>query len=93
MVVIVNDVLDFEKIQANKVVLERIPVNVRTLVNELFKNHSQTATSKGLLLVPYVAENVPQQIIGKLILLLPSFLFEISIARNMSLNYKQLTKQ
>jgi two-component system, sensor histidine kinase len=45
---IINDVLDFSKIDAGEMILEHLPVNVNNLLNQLQKVFSRSAEKKGL---------------------------------------------
>jgi signal transduction histidine kinase/CheY-like chemotaxis protein len=51
LLTIINDLLDFSKIEAGQMTLERVPVSVRALVEEVRALFSFRATEKGLTLV------------------------------------------
>ncbi|MBI1898749.1 MAG: response regulator [Acidobacteria bacterium] len=62
LLAILNDVLDLSKIEAGRMALEMVPVNVRGLIVESVKAHSGVASRKGLSLTPEVASSVPETI-------------------------------
>jgi signal transduction histidine kinase/ActR/RegA family two-component response regulator len=61
---IINDVLDFAKIEAGKVTLEQAPFKVERLLEELMALFSIAAHRKGLHLSYELDEAVPEQILG-----------------------------
>lgn len=61
---ILNDVLDLSKIEAGKMVLERIVVEPRSLIGATAKLMGVTAAQKGVELVCRIAPEVPQQLTG-----------------------------
>ena len=61
---ILNDVLDLSKIEAGKMILERIPFDIRTLVDEILRSHRGKASKKGITVSFEVAPDVPRRISG-----------------------------
>lgn len=59
---IINDVLDFSKIDAGKLDIEFVPVNVRTLVEEVIDIFKPGFALKPVSLITDIHENVPRQI-------------------------------
>jgi PAS domain S-box-containing protein len=61
---IINDILDFAKIEAGKFELSALPFDPREAIAELTDLFSERCTQKGIEFVYYVAEDVPSQLIG-----------------------------
>lgn len=61
---IINDILDFSKIEACKLIIEKVDFDIKSLLDEIVKAHSLTATEKGLKLLFDITENIPQFIVG-----------------------------
>ncbi len=61
---VINDVLDFSKIDAGRLELEAIPFNLRELVDETVKPFAVQATNKALLLTCAIDARVPTTVIG-----------------------------
>ena len=61
---LVNDVLDFSKLDAGKVVLERRPLHLAALVREVEAFFAPEAFVKGIELVSTCSPDVPEMIIG-----------------------------
>ncbi|KXS22176.1 hypothetical protein M427DRAFT_129927 [Gonapodya prolifera JEL478] len=57
---VIDDLLDFSKLQAGKTQLDAACFNVRDLLNSVTSLLSSTATERGIFLVSQVAENVPK---------------------------------
>jgi len=64
LLVIVNDVLDFSKLNAGKMDLARVVVDPRALIREIESLFSNSATQKGLVLESFVDETVPPRVIA-----------------------------
>ncbi|PLR38561.1 two-component sensor histidine kinase BarA [Chimaeribacter coloradensis] len=64
LLTIINDVLDFSKLEAGKLVLEHIPFALRETLDEVVVLLAHTAHEKGLELTLNVQNNVPEQVIG-----------------------------
>jgi len=62
--VIVNDILDFEKLESGKVVLENIPISTFCMIEHILKLQAPLASEKGLELLYEIDENLPENILG-----------------------------
>ncbi|MCC7497241.1 MAG: response regulator [Bryobacterales bacterium] len=64
LLALVNDLLDLSKIEAGKMVLEKIPFDLRQLLADTLKAHAAKARQKGIRLEASFTSAVPEQIIG-----------------------------
>ncbi len=64
LVSVINDILDLAKIEAGKVVLEKIPFDLRTLIEDLAHAMAARADKRGLEFISFLAPNVPTRLIG-----------------------------
>ena len=64
LLTIINDILDFTKIESGKIELERQPFTVRTCVEEALELLAPKAAEKGLELVAVVDLRVPMMVVG-----------------------------
>jgi signal transduction histidine kinase/CheY-like chemotaxis protein len=64
LLLILNDILNFSKIEARKVDLEMITFDLRDLIEDVAKLMSVVAENKGLEIITYVENNVPDTIIS-----------------------------
>ncbi|WP_144822797.1 ATP-binding protein [Marinobacter piscensis] len=64
LLTIINDILDFSKIEAGKLKLDRVPFQLRDIVEEVMVMLAPAAHSKNLDLVPLVYNDVPDNILG-----------------------------
>lgn len=64
LLTIINDVLDFSKLEAGKLVLEHIPFALRETMDEVIVLLAPSAHEKGLELTLDVQNDVPEQVIG-----------------------------
>src|SRR5262249_48268690 len=64
LLAIINDILDFAKIEAGKVELATVSFDPRELIAELTELFSEQCTRKGIEFVHFVAEDVPLQLLG-----------------------------
>ncbi|CAI2437337.1 Signal transduction histidine-protein kinase BarA [Serratia ficaria] len=64
LLTIINDVLDFSKLEAGKLVLEHIPFSLRETLDEVIVLLAPSAHDKGLELTLDVHNDVPEQVIG-----------------------------
>ncbi len=64
LLTIINDILDFSKIEAGKLILDRIPYQLRDIVEEVMVMLAPAAHSKNLDLVPLVYSDVPTSVMG-----------------------------
>ena len=61
---IINDILDFAKIEAGKFELSSVPFDPREAIAELADLFSERCTRKGLEFVYFVSDDVPSELIG-----------------------------
>ena len=61
---IINDILDFPKIEADKLKMEKIPVSVLDAVEEVAETLAPAAHKKGVLFVTFVDPNIPDWVLG-----------------------------
>ncbi|CAI1653435.1 two-component sensor histidine kinase BarA [Serratia fonticola] len=64
LLTIINDVLDFSKLEAGKLILEHIPFSLRETLDEVLVLLAPSAHDKGLELTLDVQNDVPEQVIG-----------------------------
>ena len=64
LLVILNDILDYSKIEADKIVLDPVNFNLCELVGDAMKSMAVLAHKKGLELAFDVAPEVPQDLVG-----------------------------
>jgi CheY-like chemotaxis protein len=61
---LLNDILDFAKIDARKLVLESLPFSPRQCLHQTVQTQGYKAAEKGLKLSCVVDENVPESLVG-----------------------------
>ena len=61
---LIEDILDLSKIEARKVVLEKLNFNLRETVEHVFQVMQGTAKAKGLALFSHVADDIPPLVRG-----------------------------
>ncbi|PCM46378.1 ATP-binding protein [Marinobacter sp. ANT_B65] len=61
---ILNDILDISKVEAGKLNLENIPVDIRGLIDECATLHTQHARKKGIDLIAETDLNFPNRFLG-----------------------------
>ncbi len=59
-----NDILDYSKIDANKLLLDTIPLDIRACIDEVFALSAPKAHKKGLDFIPSTDINVPKTVLG-----------------------------
>lgn len=64
LLTLINDVLDFSKMEAGKMALDPIPFSLSELVNKTVRVLALRAEQKGLELLDEVADDVPDMIVG-----------------------------
>ena len=64
LLVIINDILDYSKIDAGKLHLDHIPVNLRSCIDEVVAMIAQTAHKKSIDLIPITDVCVPKTVLG-----------------------------
>ncbi len=61
---VLNDILDYSKIEAGKVDLEKLPFDIRETVNEVMDLFAIAANQKGLYIKLNIDNNIPQKLVG-----------------------------
>ena len=64
LLAIINDVLDFSKIEEGRIDLDCTPFLLRSMVGEVLRNLSAQAAKKGLEILCNVEQNVPDMLVG-----------------------------
>jgi signal transduction histidine kinase len=64
LLAIIDDILDFSKVDAGKVELAEGPFSIRTVVAAVVKHHAELAQAEGLKLVAVVGSTVPATVLG-----------------------------
>lgn len=64
LVDVVNSLLDFSRLQAGKLLLERQPFSLSSMLRPIEEKYADLATKKGLRFKVSVAPSVPEQLIG-----------------------------
>ncbi|MBL8212252.1 MAG: response regulator [Bryobacterales bacterium] len=62
LLAILNDVLDLSKIEAGKMVLERLPFDLRVLTEDIVRSHRSRASKKGITISVDVSPEIPRKI-------------------------------
>ncbi|MBF0204375.1 MAG: response regulator [Desulfamplus sp.] len=61
---IINDILDFSKIEAGKLEIEKIPFNLRVLLEDVSDSLAYRAEKRGLELMSFISPEVPSNLVG-----------------------------
>ncbi|MEO5363296.1 MAG: PAS domain S-box protein [Magnetococcus sp. DMHC-8] len=61
---LINDILDYSRIEAGQLVLDCIPFNLRTLLDEIALNMSPLAHAKQVDLTPFFPQELPASVCG-----------------------------
>lgn len=61
---LINNILDFSKIESGKMELETVPVNIRSVIEEVADLHIIQATAKSVDLLTYIDPEVPEFVGG-----------------------------
>lgn len=61
---LINNILDFSKLDAGKAVVENKPFNLRTLINNLIQTHRYQSTQKNIRLYTTIESSLPEVVIG-----------------------------
>ncbi len=64
LMALINDILDYNKIDSGKVELERTPFDLRNIVHRIVHSHSFQASEKSLKISCEIDEEIPQTLIG-----------------------------
>ncbi len=61
---LLNDILDLSKIEAGKMMMEKVPFDLRGLIEDCAKAHQPKAAQKNIHLFTDIAPGVPRQVLG-----------------------------
>ncbi len=61
---LINDILDYSKIEAGKIVLEQVPFSLRTCIEDSFDLFTHSANKKNLELFHYIDPAIPETLVG-----------------------------
>ena len=61
---LINDILDFSKIEADRYELEKIPFDLRILIEDLAHSFAMRSEKKGLEFISFVSPDVPSRLMG-----------------------------
>lgn len=64
LLTVLNDVLDFSRLEAGQLEVERIPLSLHTLLQETLELYRGSAQTKGLSLDNHVQHDVPENVLG-----------------------------
>ncbi len=64
LLALLNDVLDFSRIESGKLVFEQIPFELQSWVEETVAPHLVTARDKGLRLIVRIEDRLPTRVVG-----------------------------
>lgn len=64
LLAIINDILDYSKMDAGKLHLDCIPLDIRACIDEVLALTAPNAHKKGVDLIPSTAVNVPKTVLG-----------------------------
>jgi len=64
LVALINDFLDFSRIEAGAVRIERVPFRLRQIVDDIVRTFNESASRKGVALNVDIAPGVPDQLSG-----------------------------
>lgn len=64
LMALINDILDYNKIDSGKVELEHVPFDLRNVIHRIVHSHSFQANEKGLKVTCVIDEAIPETLIG-----------------------------
>jgi len=64
LLAVINDILDYSKIEAGMMKLERVPLNIKTLLSDAIALFKVSSTQKGLIIEKNIEKDVPEELIG-----------------------------
>ena len=64
LLVLINDILDYNKIEAGKIDFEEVPFNLQELIQELIQSFKSRAEEKSVKLESNISENIPNSLLG-----------------------------
>ena len=63
LLVIINDILDFSKIEAKKITFDRVPVNIKNLVDEIYREQLRQAVARKIAFSLDIDPRIPEYIV------------------------------
>ncbi len=64
LMALINDILDYNKIDSGKVELEQVPFDIRNIIHRIVHSHSFQANEKSLKITCEIDEAIPELLIG-----------------------------
>jgi signal transduction histidine kinase/DNA-binding response OmpR family regulator len=64
LLALLNDILDLSKIEAGKMMIEKVPYNIRTVLDDCAKSYQARAAQKKIALHFETEENAPSRVLG-----------------------------
>ncbi|MFN3997258.1 PAS domain S-box protein [Algoriphagus sp.] len=64
LMALINDILDYNKIDSGKVELEHVPFDIRNIIHRIVHSHSFQANEKSLKITCEIDEAIPEMLIG-----------------------------
>ena len=64
LMALINDILDFNKIESGKIELESVPFDLRNLIQRILHSHSFQAHEKPIKILTEFDESIPEMILG-----------------------------
>jgi|GEM_PF-946745 len=61
---VINDILDYSKIEAGMMELEKVPLNIKTLLGDAVGLFEVSAIQKGIIIESFIERGVPDNVIG-----------------------------
>src|SRR5690606_35329451 len=61
---LINDILDFSKIESGNMELESVPINIRSIIEEVADLHLVPAVSKSINLFTFIDPDIPEFVSG-----------------------------
>ncbi len=63
LLTVVNDILDFSKIEAGKLSVNKIPCDLRNIINECYETFKYTHTDKRIVFTSSIDESMPEKVV------------------------------
>jgi|GEM_PF-998403 len=64
LLVVINDILDYSKLEAGMMQLEKIPLNIGTVLGDAVSLFQLSVTQKGLIMETFIEGDIPDRILG-----------------------------
>ncbi len=61
---VLDDILDFSRLENNRMALETVPFNPRTVLHDVIEGHREFAAKKQIIITTHVAAEVPEEVFG-----------------------------